>query len=367
MKKFIGFVIKEIYHIWRDKRSLFILFGMLLAQVLLFGFAIRNEITDARIAILDHSKDEATFEIKEKILSSGYFILEKELDNEVAIEEIFQEGKVKQVLIFESNFAQNLQKEGKANLQIINDASDPNTANLLNSYVQSVVRSYQKNLQMQDLPLQINAEIRMFYNPKLKSVYGFVPGIMAVILMLVSAMMTSISIAREKELGTMEILLVSPLNPVQIIIGKVMPYIVLSAINAVIILLLGKYVFGMPILGSLGLLTLETFLFIILTLSLGIFISTISASQQTAMMISLMGLMLPTILLSGFVFPIDNMPLVLQVISNIIPAKWFLIVLKNLMLKGTTWIYIWQETLVLLGMTLVFILMSIRRFKIRLE
>ena len=207
----------------------------------------------------------------------------------------------------------------------------------------------------------------MFYNPELKSVFNFVPGVMTVILMLVSAMMTSISITREKELGTMEILLVSPLKSFQVIIGKVFPYIFLSIINAIVILTLGYFVFKMPINGNLFLLAFESILFIISALSLGILISTVSNSQQTAMMLSLMGLMLPVIILSGFIFPIDSMPLPMQVISNIIPAKWFIIIVKAIMLKGVGIQYIWKETLVLIGMTTIFIAVSIKKYKIRLE
>jgi ABC-2 type transport system permease protein len=207
----------------------------------------------------------------------------------------------------------------------------------------------------------------MNYNPELKSVFMFVPGVMTIILMLVSAMMTSISITREKELGTMEILLVSPLKPFQVIVGKVIPYIFLSVINAIVIILLSIFIFKMPVQGSLFLLGAESILFIVNALSLGILISTISKTQQTAMMVSLMGLMLPVILLSGFIFPISSMPLPLQVISNIIPAKWFIIILKGIMLKGVGLAYLWKETLVLLAMTLFFIGLSIKKYKIRLE
>ena len=207
----------------------------------------------------------------------------------------------------------------------------------------------------------------MLYNPELKSVFNFVPGVMTVILMLVSAMMTSISITREKELGTMEILLVSPLKPFQVILGKVFPYVFLSIINAIVIVSMGYFIFGMPINGSIFLLAFESILFIITALSLGILISTISNTQQTAMMISLMGLMLPVIILSGFIFPIASMPLPMQVISNIIPAKWFIIIVKSIMLKGVGLEYIFKETLILVGMTLLFMGLSIKNYKTRLE
>lgn len=195
----------------------------------------------------------------------------------------------------------------------------------------------------------------------------FVPGVMTIILMLVSAMMTSISITREKELGTMEILLVSPIKPFQVIIGKVVPYIFLSIINAIVIVILSLFIFKMPVEGSLFLLAAESVLFIITSLALGILISTIADTQQSAMMISLMGLMLPVILLSGFIFPIASMPKPLQIISNVIPAKWFIIIIKGIMLKGVGWAYVWKETLILVGMTVFFIGLSIKKYKIRLE
>ena len=363
-----GFIIKEFYHIFRDVRTMLILFGMPVAQILLFGFALTNEIKNARIAVLDYSKDDVTTEIISKITSSGYFILEENLESEDQIEEKFRQGKIKQVIIFEDNFAANLEKDKKAGIHIIGDASDPNTANLLTNYTQAIIKDYQAGLLMDHaaMPVMITPESKLLFNPELKSVFMFVPGIITVLLMLVCAMMTSISIAREKELGTMEVLLVSPLKPIQIILGKVTPYMVLSLINAVSILLLGYFVFGMPVRGNLALLLLETILFIFMALSMGILISTISKNQQVALMISLAGLMLPTILLSGFIFPIENMPRVLQILSNIMPSKWFIIIIKSIMLKGIGLKYIWKETLIIVLMTFFFIGLSIRNFKIRL-
>ena len=368
MKRFIGFIKKEYYHIFRDRRSLFILFGMPIAQIMLFGFAITNEINNVDIAILDHSKDSDTQEIINKVSASNYFSINRFIEKESDIETIFKKGKVKAVLSFENDFSKNLNKEHKATIQIITDATDPNTANTISNYVNAILTQYQKELNKDvTISYQIIPQTRMVYNPELKSVYMFVPGVMTIILMLVSAMMTSISITREKELGTMEILLVSPLKPFQVIVGKVFPYIFLSIINAVIIVMLSIFIFKMPIQGSLFLLALESILFIISALALGILISTISATQQTAMMISLMGLMLPVILLSGFIFPISSMPLPLQLISNIIPAKWFIIIIKGIMLKGVGFQFIWKETLILVGMTVFFIGLSVKKYKIRLE
>lgn len=366
MKRFQGFVIKEFYHIFRDYRTLLILFGMPAVQLLLFGYVITNEINDAKIAIYDQSKDQVTQQITQKILSSGYFLLEKNLTNYQEIEQSFREGEIKMVIVFEPDFARRLQKEGQANVQLIGDASDPNTANILVNYAGGIITNYLVSLNISNVPMKIIPEVRMQYNPRLKGVYMFVPGIMAMLLMLISALMTSISITREKELGTMELLLVSPLRPVQIIIGKVVPYVLLAFIDALIIIFIGKYVFGVPVLGNLFLLLAESFLFITVALSLGILISSITNSQQVAMTISLVALMLPTILLSGFIFPVENMPVILQWLCHMMPPKYFITIIKNIMLKGTGFDYIWKETLILMGFTAFFIILSIKKFKVRL-
>jgi len=368
MKRFIGFIKKEFYHIFRDKRSLFILFGMPIAQIMLFGFAITNEINNVDIAILDKSKDATTQEIINKVSSSKYFSNKQLIKNEAEIESVFKKGMVKAVLIFENDFSKKLIKENKATIQIITDATDPNTANTISNFTNSILRKYQQEINKDiKIAYQIIPQTQMAYNAELKSVFMFVPGVMTIILMLVSAMMTSISITKEKELGTMEILLVSPLKPSQVIIGKVVPYIFLSVINAIVIIVLSIFIFKMPVQGSLFLLGAESILFIINALSLGILISTISETQQTAMMVSLMGLLLPVMLLSGFIFPISSMPKILQIISNIIPATWYIIILKGIMLKGVGLAILWKETLILLGMTVFFIALSIKKYKIRLE
>ena len=368
MKRFWGFVKKEFLHIFRDPRTMLILFGMPIVQILLFGYVITNEIKDIKIAIFDQSKDLVTIELTNKIISSGFFILDRNIKSMNEVEDVFKEGNIKQVIIFESGFGKKLKREGTANIQLIADASDANTANLVVHYTAAIITDFVREQNMLTCsPIQFIPEVRMLYNSELKGVYMFIPGIMAMILILVSAMMTSISIVREKELGTMETLLVSPLKPAQIILGKVTPYIALSFINAVTIIVMGNLVFGMPVQGSVILLLAESILYILLGLSLGILISTITKTQQNAMFISLFALMLPTILLSGFIFPIENMPKVLQWLSILMPPRWFIIIIKNIMLKGTGLMYVWKETLILIVMTLVFLGLSIRKFKIRLE
>ncbi|MBN3036003.1 MAG: ABC transporter permease [Bacteroidales bacterium] len=366
MKSFGGFVIKEFNHIFRDRRTMLVLFGIPVAQLLIFGYVVTNEFRNFRIAIFDMSQDEVTRELTGKILSSGYFILDESLTSTDGIDEAFKKGHIKEVVIFGQGFGKRLEKEGLATVQVIADASDANTANLLVNYTNGIIQDFAIRYRPAPAhPPAIRIEERMIYNAELKGVYMFVPGTMALILMLVSAMMTSISIAREKEMGTLEVLLISPLKPYHIIAGKVIPYVVLSFINAVVILLLGFFVFGMPVRGSLALLLSESLLFISLALSLGIFISTLAGTQQVAMFISMFALMLPTLLLSGFIFPVENMPLILQWISALMPPKYFITIIKDIMLKGSGLEFVWEETLILAGMTLLFIFLSVRRFKTR--
>lgn len=369
MKQFTGFLRKEFLHIFRDPRTMIIIFALPVIQLLLFGKVISTDIQNSKIAILDESRDNTTREITAKLLSSGYFVPADELLPGDDVEEVFRKGKVKMVVTFGSNFEQNLERDGKADVQLLADASDPNTARILTSYASGIINDYVKKEKLQNLqlPHQINTEVRMLYNEGLKSVYMFVPGIMAMILMLISAMMTSISISKEKELGTMEVLLASPLKPIQIVLGKVTPYLLLSFINALTIILIGVFIFGVPIKGSFIFLMAESFLFIMMALSLGILISTIAPNQMAAMFISVLALMLPTILLSGFIFPIENMPAPLRILSHAMPPRWFIVIIKNIMLKGTGILFVWKETLILMLMTFVFIGLSIRNFKIRLE
>ncbi len=367
MKTFLAFVKKETFHILRDRRTLIIILGLPLIQVILFGYAITNEINDARIAIYDQSGDVATRELSRRLLSSGFFLLESRPRQLEEIEATFRRGRIKLAVIFPPGFEADLQQPGGAQVQLIADATDPNTAATLINYASAIIRDYQRE---QGGPattaLAIDTEVKMLYNTRMESVYMFVPGVMTVILMLISAMMTSIAITREKELGTMEVLLASPLRPFLIIVGKVTPYVALAFLDTILILVLATSVFEMPIRGSLGLLLAECLLFVLTSLALGILISTRTSSQQVALLISLMGLMLPTILLSGFIFPVENMPAVLQWISNLIPARWFIIIVKDIMLKGVGIDYVWKETAILGVMTLVLIAVSIRNFKIRL-
>lgn len=368
MKQLLSFVRKEFLQVFRDKKTLLMLFGLPVVQIVLFGFALTNELKNANIAVVDNSKDIATQQIINKMEGSNFFHVQKTLTNPSQIDAAFKSGKIKLAVVFPTNFNQDLLHLNKASVQVIADASDPNTAMTLTNYISSIVTDYQGQIsQNSAIPYTIVPEVRMLYNPDLRGAPNFVPGVMAMVLLLVCVMMTSVSIVREKELGTMEILLVSPVKPLMIIISKAIPYLILSWVNLAAILLLSVYALDLPIKGSVPLLVMESTILIMTSLSLGLLISTITSSQQSAMFASMLGMMLPTMLLSGYMFPIENMPVVLQVISNIVPAKWYYIIVKDVMLKGLGFSAIWKETVILIGMTLFFLVIALRNFKIRLE
>ena len=364
----LAFIRKEFFHIFRDKRTMFILLGMPIVEIIIFGFALTNEVKNSKIAVFDQSADAATMAITSELNASRYFDVVRQLHsyNEIGAE--FRKGTMKMAVVFPKNFNQDLQHLNKGQVQLIADASDPNVATTLTNYASAVILDYQDRItQQRKLPYTIKTEQRMLYNPQLKGAYSFVPGVMAMVLMLICTMMTAVTIVKEKETGTMEIMLVSPLQPLKIIVAKAVPYLLLSLVNIASILLLSRFVLGVPIQGSLLLLISEGILFIITSLTLGLLISTSTDSQQTAMFISLTGMFLPTVMLSGFMFPIENMPKPLQIISNLVPARWFYSIVKDVMIKGLGFAAVWKETLILVGMTAGLLGLSIRKFKVRLE
>ncbi|MDI9858526.1 MULTISPECIES: ABC transporter permease [Flectobacillus] len=368
MKLFLAFITKEFKHILRDTRTLIILFGMPIVQIILFGFALTNEVKDSRIGILDYSKDQASQQIIQELDASRYFDVEANFSNPKQIDQAFKEGKIRLAVVFPANFRHSLFQQNTASIQLIADASDPNTASTVVNYASAILKSYQDEiLGEQTLPYTIQPEIRMLYNPQLKGAYNFVPGVMAMILLLISAMMTSIAIVREKELGTMEVLLVSPVPPILVIVTKAIPYVLLSFINVSTILILSVNLLDVPIQGSLLLLLGESMLFIFAALALGLFISTITNSQQVAMLASLMVLLLPTLIFSGFMFPIENMPKPMQFISNLIPSKWYFFIVRDVMIKGLGFKSVLKESLILVAMTIGFVLIALKNYKTRLE
>ena len=368
MHQFLAFVKKEFYHILRDRWTMVILLVLPILMLILFGYAISTEVKNTRIAVVDPSKDVVTNAIVEKFKVNEYFTVAAYVGDFQQVEALFNSGDIKMVLVFSENFHENLMHKGGAQIGIITDGSDPNSAKAMQGYASSIIADYQQELfNITKVPYQIKPNVRLLYNPTMKGAYNFVPGVMGMILMLICAMMTSISIAREKETGTMEILLVSPLKPVYIIFSKTIPYFILSLVNLTTILLLSVFVLKVPVAGSLFALITISLVYIFVALSLGLLISSIVSTQQIALLISGMVLMLPIIMLSGMMFPVENMPVILQWFSEIIPTKWYIIAVKKIMIKGLGFAAIYKEMAVLAGMGILLTVVSLKKFKFRLE
>ena len=352
----------------RDRKTLLILFGMPVVQVLLFGFVLSNEIKNTPVAVLDYAHDAASKRLTEKITSGKYFDIWKNLHTHSEIEPSFLTGQIKATIVIPEGFYNQLMHNGVAQVQLITDATDINTANIISGFLTGIIYEFQSEFVTPGMvTYRIIPEIRMLYNPQLLGAPNFVPGVMAMVLLLVCVMMTAIAIVKEKERGTMEVLLVSPYRPSWIILSKAAPYLFLALIDLCAILLLSVFVLDLPIKGSILLLLAESTLFLLTCLALGILISIQTSSQITAMMISMGGLMLPTILLSGFMFPVENMPLVLQWISNIVPSRWYYVIVKEMMIKGAGFSSVWKETLILAFMTALLLMLNMKKFKYRLE
>jgi ABC-2 type transport system permease protein len=366
LRQLFAFVRKEFYHVFRDRKTLLMLFGVPIAQVLLFGFVLSNEIKNSQIVVCDYAKDYGTQEIIRKIEASKYFKVKKANLTHDQIESALRAGDIKMAVIFPAHFYNDLSHLNKAQIQVIADASDPNTATTLTSYLSNIINDYQAENLTQNMQYTIVPEVKMLYNPELLGAPNFVPGVMALVLMLICAMMTAVGIVKEKEMGTMEILLVSPLRPSLVIIAKTIPYLLISVVNLICILLMSVFLLDLAIKGSVLLLFAESILFIISCLALGLLISVGAASQMAAMMTSQMSLMLPTMMLTGFMFPIENMPFWMQGLSYIVPSRYYYTIVKAIMLQGLGFSAIWRETLVLAFITLVLVVINVRSFKIRL-
>lgn len=368
MKQLLAFVRKEFFHVFRDKRTLLILFGLPVVQIVLFGFALSSEVKNIGITVWDNAHDVHSEAVKERLGLNAYFKVKAPVTGYREIEQRFRDGEISCALVIPSGFGGDLYRPGGAQIQIIADGSDPNTAKTVTNYLTSILAQYQQELQPGAGPAyKIIPEIRMLYNEEQNGSLNFIPGVIALIFMMVSTALTSVAVVREKELGTMEILLVSPFKPVWVLIAKAVPYLVLSLINFTVILLLAVFLLDVAVKGSLVLIFAESILFIITCLSLGLLISNVTDSQQTAMLISMMGMMLPTLLLTGFMFPLENMPKVFQVISHLLPSRYYYRIMKAVMLKGLGFSYVWKETLVLAGMATGLLSLALINFKTRLS
>jgi ABC-2 type transport system permease protein len=363
---FAGLLRKEWLHIRRDRRTLLVVIFMPIIQVILFGYAIRTDISAIRLAVVDPSPDAATLELRNRFAGTDAFRVVRVLPNAGSLDRLFASGAIQEAVVFDPDFGNKLARGLPARVLVVVDASEPNSGSAMESYAIGVIQSYQRDIATRRGVVTIVPEARMRFNPTRASSNLFVPGLIAFVLTIISALMTAISLTREKETGTMEILLVSPLRPLQIIVGKVLAYLVIGFVSVLLVVAEARLVFAVPLRGSLILLLAEGLLFILTSLSLGILISSRTSSQRVAMIGALAGTMLPTILLSGFIFPVESMPWPLRVISNIVPAKWFVLIARGIMLKGVGLEYLWPQTLILLGMTLVLVAAATRSFRIRL-
>ncbi len=358
MNTFISFVIKETHHILRDKRTVMILFGMPIVMMLLFGFAISNDIKNVKVVLVNASSDKTTQKAVDRLNASEYFTILYTVSTPTEAERLIRSRKADMAVVFSQNFA-NHTHDNTAQIQVITDAADPNMAIQQDSYVQQVI---QNTMSGGSSP----ASLKLLYNPQMKSAYNFVPGIMGLLLMIICAMMTAVSIVREKERGTMEVLLVSPVRPIMIIIAKAVPYFVLSIVILVCIMLLSRYVLDVPLAGSIFWIFIVSLLYILMALSLGLLISVVADTQLVAILASAMMLLIPTILLSGLIYPVESMPAILQYISMIIPARWYISAMRKLMIMGVDVGMVAKEIIILTAITLFLLIVALKKFNNRL-
>ena len=352
MKQFFSFVLKETKHITRDKRTMLMLFGMPIVMMLLFGFAVTNDVRNVRIIVVMSNADNATQQVADRLAASEYFTLTKVVTTPNEAEKAIRDQKADMAIVFSQDFASK-----KSGYQLIVDGADPNMAQQWTTYANAVINNTEAKA----------VNTKLLYNPQMKSTYNFVPAIMGTLLMLVCAMMTSISIVREKEKGTMEVLLVSPTKPLMIIVAKLVPYLVIAFTILSIILLMSSFVLGVPIKGSLFWIYVVSTIYILLALSLGILVSTIAETQLVALLISAMLLMMPVIMLSGMMFPIESMPKILQYISAIIPTRYYISAMRKLMIMGVGIEEVYFEVSVLISMLIALMSLALAKFNKRLE
>lgn len=352
MKQFFSFVIKEGKHIVRDKRTMLILFGMPLVLMLLFGFAITNDVKNVRTVVVTSSMDHLTRQAVDRLAASEYFTITQVVATPRDAERVIRGQKADMAIVFGPEFASR-----RSGVQFIVDGADPNMAQQWTNYATGVMLNAQGGA----------VNTKMLYNPQMRSAYNFVPAIMGMLLMLVCAMMTSISIVREKEKGTMEVLLVSPVKPLMIIIAKAIPYLALAFIILIIIMLMARYVLGVPLAGSLFWIIVISVIYILLALSLGLLISNVAKTQLVALLLSAMVLLVPIVMLSGMIFPVESMPQILQWISAIIPPRYYIDAMRKLMIMGVGIQDVAREVLILVGMVVVLMTLALAKFNKRLE
>lgn len=359
MKEFWSFIIKETQHIMRDRRTMMILFGMPIILMLIFGFAISTDVRNVRTVVVMSQIDHQTQRMINALDESEYFKVLYKVHTPAEAEQLIRNQKADMGIVFSTDFAS---KHG--GVQLIIDGTDPNMAQQYNNYASQIMGTQLMNVMQKKVPSAI--ALKMLYNPQMKSSYNFVPGIMGILLMLICAMMTSISIVREKERGTMEVLLVSPVRPFLIILAKAVPYLVLAFVVLLAILLMSRYVLFVPIAGSLWLILLVSTIYIFMALSLGLLISTIAKTQMAALLMSAVMLLMPCTMLSGMMFPIESMPHVLQWVAALIPPRYYISAMRKLLIIGVSFRYVLPEVITLLGMTTLFLTVALLKFNKRL-
>lgn len=359
MKEFWSFIIKETQHIMRDRRTMMILFGMPIILMLIFGFAISTDVRNVRTVVVMSQIDHQTQRMINALDESEYFNVLYKVHTPAEAEQLIRNQKADMGIVFSADFAS---KHG--GIQLITDGTDPNMAQQYNNYASQIMGTQLMNVMQKKAPSAI--ALKMLYNPQMKSSYNFVPGIMGILLMLICAMMTSISIVREKERGTMEVLLVSPVRPFLIILAKAVPYLVLAFVVLLAILLMSRYVLFVPIAGSLWLILLVSTIYIFMALSLGLLISTIAKTQMAALLMSAVMLLMPCTMLSGMMFPIESMPHVLQWVAALIPPRYYISAMRKLLIMGVSFRYVLPEVITLLGMTTLFLTVALLKFNKRL-
>ena len=375
MKQFISFVIKEARHILRDKRTMLILFGMPVVLMLLFGFAITTDVKNVRTVVVTASMDHLTHQAVERLSASEYFNIVATVGTPREAEQMIRRQKADLAIVFGNNFASalnSLSAGGEVRkgggVQMMVDGADPNMAQQWTVYAQSILsQSVGGNHQAMSSPFANILGVRLLYNPQMRSAYNFVPAIMGMLLMLICAMMTSISIVREKERGTMEVLLVSPVKPLMVIVAKAVPYLILAICILVTILLMARFVLDVPLQGSLVWILLVSMIYILLALSLGLLISNIAQTQLVALLLSAMVLLMPVVMLSGMLFPVESMPVVLQWVSALVPPRYYIEAMRKLMIMGVGIGEVAKEVTVLVAMTVFFLAVSLAKFNKRLE
>ena len=359
MKEFWSFIIKETQHIMRDRRTMMILFGMPIILMLIFGFAISTDVRNVRTVVVMSQIDHQTQRMINALDESEYFNVLYKVHTPAEAEQLIRNQKADMGIVFSTDFAS---KHG--GVQLITDGTDPNMAQQYNNYASQIMGTQLMNVMQKKASSAI--ALKMLYNPQMKSSYNFVPGIMGILLMLICAMMTSISIVREKERGTMEVLLVSPVRPFLIILAKAVPYLVLAFVVLLAILLMSRYVLFVPIAGSLWLILLVSTIYIFMALSLGLLISTIAKTQMAALLMSAVMLLMPCTMLSGMMFPIESMPHVLQWVAALIPPRYYISAMRKLLIMGVSFRYVLPEVITLLGMTTLFLTVALLKFNKRL-